>query len=111
MAGEVTRARESTANPVNAEGKAARTVSVESFLSSYSPKSRSFTSNDEIKKITKALGLDNMSAYELTEARNNVVRHYSKLMTDSDSSWKYMPALQSVTAVIDDVKWKKYRFV
>ena len=94
--------------PTNAERKGS-VNRIESFLSSYKPKDRSFTSNAEIKKITDVLGLDEMSASELTEARNNVVRYYSRKM--DDGNFDFMPSLQSVTSVIDYVKVRKYGFV
>ena len=106
MASEVFTAREGNVNPQNAMGGVKR-ESMESFLSGYAPKNRGFTSNAEIKKISKALGLDGKSYKELNETRNNVVKYYSNLMKGDDRI-KYMPSLQSVTSVIDYIKVNKY---
>lgn len=105
MAREITIARENSVNPINA-----RRERVGRFLDGYSHGYGRVTSADK-RKIAAALKLDKMSAYELTEAGNDVAHYYAAKITDSDSSRRYTSSLRSVIEVINDLKYRKYGFV
>ena len=68
----------------------------------YEPKSRSFTSEDEIKMLDKHFGLSGMSLLDLQNLRDMFVLVYFQ-NRDKFS----MNAMMSVTAVIDHFKLQK----
>lgn len=79
------------------------------FLKGYAPKSEMFTSVEEMKEVETKLDLKNNS---LRGVRNEVVSFYSELMKierptiksmTTELYWQYMNAMQSVTAVIDNI--------
>ena len=77
----------------------------ETFLKSYFPKNRMFTSTMEIDKVNKNLlksgkQIDELDTYEMQEVRNAVVKFYDPFIIREDD-FKYMSSMQSVTAVID----------
>lgn len=75
-----------------------------SFLNEYMPEDRFMTSMAEVNSVKKAMGLldGEKTIEEYTAMRNAVVQFYDlKMGDDRDLSWSLMPALQSVTAVID----------
>lgn len=89
------------------------------FLKSYKPEDRHFTSCEEMYLITKKLGLSSKSFEELQEVRNKVVRFYSDIMTEeiekygrlTDREMDMMSAMQSVTAVIDNLMYRFHRAI
>ena len=98
----------------------AGTGSVRSFLLSYTPKDDYFTSNEEIALITDKLKLSGMTADQLTDMRNQVVIIYRDAMDkeikyDKDGNfsgrtekyWEYSNGLNSVTAVIDQLRVRR----
>lgn len=77
----------------------------ETFLKSYFPKNRMFTSIMEIDKVNKNLlksgkQIDELDTSEMQEVRNSVVKFYDPFITREDD-FKYMSSMQSVTSVID----------
>ena len=77
----------------------------ETFLKSYFPKNRMFTSIMEIDKVNKNLlksgkQIDELDTSEMQEVRNSVVKFYDPFIIREDD-FKYMSSMQSVTAVID----------
>ena len=77
----------------------------ETFLKSYFPKRRMFTSIMEIDKVNKNLlksgkQIDELDTSEMLEVRNSVVKFYYHFITREDD-FKYMSSMQSVTTVID----------
>ena len=77
----------------------------ETFLKSYFPKRRMFTSIMEIDKVNKNLlksgkQIDELDTSEMQEVRNSVVKFYDHFITREDD-FKYMSSMQSVTSVID----------
>ena len=77
----------------------------ETFLKSYFPKRRMFTSIMEIDKVNKNLlksgkQIDELDTSEMLEVRNSVVKFYYHFITREDD-FKYMSSMQSVTSVID----------
>lgn len=77
----------------------------QTFLKNYVPKDRFMTTSNESEKIISELSLINLSVLSLRAVRNAVVDYYSTLMK-IDREKEYMPSLQSVTAVIDNLIWK-----
>lgn len=77
----------------------------QTFLKNYAPKDRFMTTSNESEKIISELSLINLSVLSLRAVRNAVVDYYSTLMK-IDREKEYMPSLQSVTAVIDNLIWK-----
>lgn len=81
--------------------------SMVSFLESYMPVDKHFTSNEEVVKVKEALQLDSLKGLtdELRAVRNSVVKFYSDKMEDcdSDTRWNLSISMMSVTAVIDSV--------
>jgi hypothetical protein len=63
------------------------------------------TTSHESEKIIGELSLNSLSVLSLRAVRNAVVDYYSTLMK-IDREMEYMPSLQSVTAVIDNLIWK-----
>lgn len=83
------------------------------FLANYCPEDKHFTSLTEIREVTNQLGLDTKRSTELTAIRNTVVEYYANRMelagdNKEEVMDRWMSAMQSVTAVIDDVMVKKY---
>ena len=77
----------------------------ETFLKSYFPKNRMFTSIMEIDKVNKNLlksgkQIDELDTSEMQEVRNSVVKFYDHFIT-REEGFKYMSSMQSVTTVID----------
>ena len=77
----------------------------ETFLKSYFPKNRMFTSIMEIDKVNKNLlksgkQIDELDTSEMQEVRNSVVKFYDHFIIREDD-FKYMSSMQSVTSVID----------
>ena len=78
----------------------------------YRPKTRGFTSGEEIKMLNKHFGLDKMSLLELQNLRDMVVMMYTHWMQDDRSKSEIdemmfkSDAMQSITAVIDMYKTK-----
>lgn len=85
------------------------TSSMVSFLESYMPKDRHFTSAEEIAKVSEELMLNSLKGMteELRAVRNSVVKFYSDKMEDCDSEtrWNLSTSMMSVTAVIDSVMY------
>jgi hypothetical protein len=77
----------------------------QNFLKNYAPKDRFMTTSHESEKIIGELSLNSLSVLSLRAVRNAVVDYYSTLMK-IDREMEYMPSLQSVTAVIDNLIWK-----
>lgn len=93
---------------------------VKSFLLSYTPQNKGFTSNAEIDLVSKKLNLSGMDESALQEMRNRAVKIYSDAMEkeikyDSNGEfagrtekyWEYSEAMQSVTAIIDYLKVRR----
>lgn len=84
---------------------------VESFKD-YTPKSRIFTSEDEIKQVATHFELEGMSRGNLQIVRNAVVLQYSDWTRKArrDGDWdefdRLQNAMMSITAVIDSFKYK-----
>lgn len=85
--------------------KARLTHNQQNFLKGYAPKDRFMTTSEECKKIIDELSLGSMSVSSFRATRNAVVDCYSTLMK-IDRETEYMPSLQSVTAVIDNLIWQ-----
>ena len=69
------------------------------FLKGYAPKTEGFTSWSEMDEITKVLNLaSKKSADDVTAIRNSVVAFYHDFIK---SDFRFMDAMQSVTAVCD----------
>lgn len=73
-----------------------------SELKGYEPKSRMFTSEDEIQMLNKHFGLEAMSVTELQNLRDMFVLLYRDQIDMFSTN-----AMMSVTAVIDHFKWQK----
>lgn len=73
-----------------------------SELKGYEPKSRMFTSEDEIQMLNKHFGLEAMSITELQNLRDMFVLVYRDQYDMFSTN-----AMMSVTAVIDHFKWQK----
>ena len=71
------------------------------FLRTYCPKDRMFTSEEEMIKIAGVFKLVGKDYLQLTRLRNAVVQFYS------EKEDFCIPAMQSVTAVIDYYKTRK----
>lgn len=87
------------------------------FLKEYCPKDNMFTSKEEVKLVTDALGLEDMSIEELCQTRDKVVLFYLVLEDEeykengiTDKLYSYMTAMQSVTTVIDEEEINRGRF-
>lgn len=82
------------------------------FIANYCPQDRAFTSIDEMESITRNLGLKSRDYKDLCALRNTVVVYFSDRMEqeqDKDVTMnRWIPAMQSITAVIDNIKLKKY---
>lgn len=76
----------------------------EVFLANYFPASDIFTSRKEIDMIIENLNINNKTVSELQELRDNVVEYYHPLI---DIDFSYMSSMQSITSVIDYVKYNK----
>lgn len=87
------------------------------FLKNYLPENQLFTSELEIELIKDKFNLMNYTPEMLIELRNDVVRFYDDLM-DNEMEWDdegilhrtskfddYLVAMQSVTSVIDYIKY------
>lgn len=90
------------------------------FLLNYTPKDRMFTSSAEIVLIGVMFNLTELTDLEVMLLRNNVVMFYRDKMKeetlfDGNGKYKgrtelydkYMIAMQSVTAVIDHVRYNR----
>lgn len=73
-----------------------------SELKGYEPKSRMFTSNEEIEMLNKHFGLEAMTVTELQNLRDMFVLVYRDQYDMFSTN-----AMMSVTAVIDHFKWQK----
>lgn len=80
-----------------------------SFLNSYRPKSRVYTSFEEINKIIEILNINEKSLYEIRDIRNAVVIYYSNLKDIENNEgyvteqyFKINSALMSITGAIDN---------
>lgn len=76
----------------------------EVFLANYFPVDDMFTSRKEIDMIIENLNINNKTVSELQELRDNVVEYYHSLI---DVDFSYMSSMQSITSVIDYVKYNK----
>ena len=92
------------------------TESQKSFILSYSPKDRMFTSSEEVEKIVEVFNLELMDFEMNRNYRDAVVYFYDDLLKretiyDENGEYKgrtdkhdfYMLGLQSITAVFDYV--------
>ena len=92
------------------------TESQKSFILSYSPKDRMFTSPEEVEKIVEVFNLELMDFEMNRNYRDAVVQFYDNLLKqeticDENGEYKgrtnkydfYMLGLQSITAVFDHV--------
>jgi len=83
------------------------------WLADYRPKVAHVTDRFEVKEIQDNLGLATMSNDEVQSTRDKVVVFYSNLIKkaiedgDAVRRWGLSEALQSVTAVIDSLKWNR----
>ena len=80
-----------------------------SWLADYMPKDEHITSWPEYQMIAKKLHLYDSTREHVQEMRDEVVRFYHSLKLkeqDSEKRWNLNTAMMSVTAVIDDFKWK-----
>ena len=83
------------------------------WLKDYMPKDKHFTDEFEIKEIADNLQLKSLTNEQLKEKRNEVVRFYDMLIDkafdkgEREKGHNYCTALMSVTAVIDDFKYKR----
>lgn len=71
------------------------------FLKGYMPSDRHFTSKEDIVKIREIIPAT-------LECRNAVVEFYDELIESAENiekGYDYMTAMQSVTAVIDHVRY------
>lgn len=75
------------------------TENQKTFLKSYAPADKFFTSHEEIKKVSEAMNLQDLEREQYRACRNSVVKFYSEL--ESNTANNYMTSMMSVTAVID----------
>ena len=79
------------------------------FLKGYSPKERHFTSLEEIRLVEDKLNIESYKD-RLIVLRNAVVQFYNDLIeehtNDKSMIYEYMESMMSVTAVIDNYKYK-----
>lgn len=78
------------------------------FLRGYAPKSRHFTSQEEMQLIYAMLNIAE-HLHELTALRNTVVQFYDECIgdgSDRDLTYEFMNSMMSVTAVIDNCIYK-----
>lgn len=110
---------------VKGEGSLGRTQRVlakrgseNAFLESYRPEDSMFTSRAEMARVERRLKLADKSLDELRAKRNEVVAFYrdrmatqryqeNGIMRYGDKFDQYMEAMQSVTAVIDNLIYRK----
>ena len=84
----------------------------EEWLKTYKPAERHITRWPEYKEIAKQLKLYDSTKEHVCKMRDKVVEFYDKLMDDAiekgerQKCYDYAEAMMSVTAVIDDFKWK-----
>lgn len=80
------------------------------FLAKYMPEHKMFTSSAEMMQVINALSLEGKTYHELIAIRNSVVEYYTNRMRlagkDQDKALDWITAMQSVTSVIDDRKYK-----
>lgn len=80
------------------------------FLKNYTPENSIFTSNNEIELIKLELKLEDKTAEELIQIRNEVVQFYSNEMDKEEfrsvRSFQLIHSMQSVTTVIDHIYYK-----
>lgn len=84
-----------------------------SFLANYRPEDMHFTTVNEIFRIVNSLNLNNRKSFHDMQALRNTVVDYlaTRMEQESDEAQikeHWMPALQSITAVIDDVTRKRF---
>lgn len=76
-------------------------------LKNYTPADHHFTSEEEIEKISTALGLHGLSVSEMSLMRSFVVLYYEYLRSElsrNDDQWEnYWEGMMSVVAVIDHI--------
>lgn len=88
------------------------------FLESYRPADSMFTSRAEMTRVERRLKLADKSLEELREKRNEVVAFYrdrmatqryeeNGIMRYGEKFDQYMEAMQSVTAVIDNLIYQR----
>ena len=78
------------------------------FLKGYSPKEKHFTSLEEIRLVEDNLNIEEYKN-NLTALRNTVVQFYDELIgdgSDRNLTYAFMESMMSVTAVIDNYKYK-----
>lgn len=80
------------------------------FLRQYKPEDDMITTEEEMELISLVFGLKGLTTEELRATRNAVVNCYSYLIKDDKQNgggkrYDYMDAMQSVTAVIDNVMY------
>lgn len=78
-------------------------------LKNYKPKDRHITSWGEYKYIAHKLSLYDSTPEHVIEMRNRVVKFFGDLIEGSKEAEErdnYGQALMSITAVVDDFKWK-----
>ena len=86
-------------------------IEQKAFLKTYSPEDKHITNWGEYNLICKVLDLRTISKEEICQLRDEVVDYYDELAdkcreTDKAKSYDYITSMMSVTAVIDDIKWK-----
>lgn len=84
-----------------------------SFLAKYCPEDKMFTTVNETSRIVNSLNLNSRKSFRDIQALRNTVVEYlaTRMEQESDETQvneHWMPALQSITAVIDDVIRKRF---
>ena len=89
------------------------TTDQERFLYNYCPADTMITSSEEAKRIEEALSLNEVE--DIQTLRNNVVMFYhDKIEAElegregwTETAYNFSQAMMSVTAVIDNIKYKR----
>lgn len=86
-------------------------IEQKAFLKLYKPEDQHITNWGEYNLVAKVFDLRTLDRKAICDVRDEVVVFYDGLMDsvreqDRAKFWDYNTAMMSVTAVIDDFKWK-----